>query len=457
MADSTLDNPTQASTDSYYYLPYTLPVHLPGLVSTNPADSPHMPLPQKALPPEVVGFTDIQPERNGTDFGMDTSFKYVPNDYEVLKEAILMVKLAPLVVSASAVGGSNPRYPADVLCHAIEYYNFQIGGQTIFQKYGDTLHFDELVEDNPDEYLRKSLAQGIDIPENSVSVDMPGRVQRADRTFNGGQFAGGQWFMLELPFWFSDSAAKNWHQYACQRQTRINIHWRNPDSILQQDGNAIRPLPDPAVSSTYIMECYLRFRVSSMDTTTKDTFTDAVKAQGSNGLNYLVRYIQRQDNHLVSTGATGTSIQLLNFNKPTYMLRFVIRKQSNLINSEPTDLVNDRWSLADLGSYYMEASGHRVWPEMSQNFAKLMVNGREFLNKPDQNVFHVLHTDYPDVNQYPMGCIEYAKLNNPTLNIKFSTPPSENLIVDVWAYCYDYLRLVISSDNRSAVALEQPI
>lgn len=454
-------NPTNSSTDSYYYLPYTLPVHLPGLVSTNPADSPHMPLPQKALPPEVPGYTDIQPERMGTDFGMDTSFKYVPNDYEVLKEAILMVKLAPLV--AQGAGGLAPCYPEDVLLHAIDNYTFQIGGQTIQQRWGEEIHFKELVEDNPDEYARKDVAQGISIDDGRDSVTHavsavvaaePGRAQRASRTYNTGMFADGQWFMMEMPFWWSDTSAKHWHQYACQRQTRITLHWRNPEYVLQQYGSDVLPRPDPATSTTYIMECFIRFRVSALDTSVKDTFTNAVKAQGANGLNYLMQYVQRQENNVVAAGAPSTTIQLLNFNKPTYMLRFVVRKASNL---QAKPMQNDRWACEPIKSYYAEASGHRLWPLMSSFFAKYMVNGREFLNNPECEVFHVLHTDYADVNQYPMGCIEYAKLNNPTLTINFPEPLSENCVVDVWAYCYDYIRLVISSDNRSAVALEQPI
>lgn len=72
-----------SSSDGYYFLSLTQPIHLPGLISTNPQDSPHMPMPQKAIPPEVPGFTDIAPERVGADFGMETSFKYIPNDQEV--------------------------------------------------------------------------------------------------------------------------------------------------------------------------------------------------------------------------------------------------------------------------------------------------------------------------------------------------------------------------------------
>ena len=432
------------SSDSYYYLPYTLPIHLPGLVSTNPADSPHMPLPQKAVPPEVPGYTDILPERVGCDFGMDMSFKYIPNDYEVLKDCILCVRLAPLTAGA---GGSAARYPADVLNHAIEYIQFQIGGATIQQITGDEIHFKQLVELPPEEFQRIEAAQ-------HYADDETARAALADHT----NYPNGVWYFLEIPFWWTETAAKHWHQYACQRQTRINIKWRNAEYILQQNTANTKPTPYSGFS-TYIVEAFLRFRISALDTAVKDTFTNSVKSLGSNGLNYLMQFSQRQENCIIPEMASGQyTIQLTNFNKPTYMMRFVVRRAGDL---EANYTGNERF-LHQMVSYYQaDASGHRLWPKMSSEFAKIEVNGKEFLNDFQNNVYHVLHTDYADVNQYPMGCIEYGKLQNPTLTLYWDSWPTlavgDDLVCDVWAYCYDYLRMVITQDNRSAVNLEQPI
>jgi hypothetical protein len=429
-------NAANSSSDNYYFLPYTLPVHLPGLVSTNPADSPHMPIPQKAIPPEVPGFTDVPPERVGTDLGMETSFKFVPNDYEVLKDMILMVHFQQL---SAAGGGNSPRYPQDPVFHCMEYIQFQIGGQTISQKSGDELHFRNDIEVPPEEFDRLDGAQ-------RITTSLADRITDAATV-------GGFWCFPEIPMWWSDTAAKHWHQYACQRQTRINIKWRGAEYCLQQ--NAVNAKPTPAAGSNYIVECYLRFRTSALDTAVKDTYINAVKAQGSNGLNYLTQFSQRQENVSVLTGATSTTIQLTNFNKPTYMLRFLMRAAANLAANYT---INDRWTLTDFQSYQADASGHRLWPKMSTEFSTYMVNGKEFLNSPcTYHVYHVLHSDYADVNQYPMGCVEYGKLQNPTLTLNFATALGADQIVDVFANCYDYIRLVITQDNRSAVNLEQPI
>jgi len=86
-----------------------------------------------------------------------------------------------------------------------------------------------------------------------------------------------------------------------------------------------------------------------------------------------------------------------------------------------------------------------------------MINGREFLGQPTYNIYHALFNDYPDVAQYAMGVIEFSKLQNPTLHIELPVAPGADQQVDVYAMCYDYIRAVIAMDNRSAVALEQPI
>jgi hypothetical protein len=136
------------------------------------------------------------------------------------------------------------------------------------------------------------------------------------------------------------------------------------------------------------------------------------------------------------------------------MLRFVIRKMTDMDSNYQTG--NNRFIVQPLSSFQADASGHRLWPKMSDAFNKLMVNNEEFLGEGEYEIYHVLHTDYADVTQYPMGCVEYGKLQNPTLTINWDVLADASR-VDVWAHAYDYIRLVITQDNRSAVNLEQPI
>lgn len=426
----------QASSDANYFITDTVPIHLPGLVSTDAKDSPHLPQPQKALPPEVPGWTDIVPERTGVDFGQQSSFKYTNNDNELIKEVTLCVRFAQI---AAAGGGANARYPDDVINASIDKIEFQIGGTTQHTLYGDEIHFRQIAEDTPEELLRLHGMQRANLTP----------VQRAALAANPNGF----WAMLEIPFWWTENTSKHWHQYAVQRQTKILITWRAPEYILQQDLVNARPLP-VAPYTTYIVDHFLRFGISVTDTATKNVYIDGVKKLGAAGLNTLVRYLQKQENNVVLAGATRTSIKLDNFNRPTFMIRFVIRPEANLI---PSYLNNQRFATMACTTYRSDASGHRLFMEVDDFFAKYGINAKEFLGSPMHDIYHMVFTDYADVTQYPMGCIEFAKLQNPTCDITWTGGIGANAYVDFWAYCYDYLRLVIQADGRAAVALEQPV
>lgn len=425
-----------ASSDDMYFLPTTLAVHLPGLTSGNPADSPHLPVGQKANPPEVPGLTDIQPERIGTDFGMMTSFKWTSDDYNVLKEVVLVVTLAPLTAGA---GGANPRYPDDVLCQAIDHVDFQVGGTTLQSLTGDEIHFKTLVEKDRDEQARLALAQNMNLPATGAGS----RAALATAV---------QTVMLELPFWWTLIACNNWHQYAIQRQTKILVYWRGPNYILQQDTTNVQPTPNGY--NTYIVNQFLRFKVSALDTATKDAYTRAVKSLGTSGIDYLLTYNQWQTNNDIPTGSQTMNIQLSNFNKPTSMLRFVARPAANL---QPNFNNNQRFVLLQIAQYWAQASGHYLYPIIQNTWAQTMLNGKEFLGPVPYYVYHCLFNDYPDVVQYPMGIIEFSKLQNPTLTVDMGAPVAADVMIDVMANAYNYVRLVVTGDNRSAVALEQPL
>lgn len=429
-----LTEPMNASTDAPLYLPFTIPVNLPGLVSSEPSDCPQLPLPQKSIPPQTLGYTDIGPERIGTDFGMETAFKFVPDDYVCIKDVTLVVRLAQL---AAAGGGNNPRYPADAILHAMEKCDISVGGLILQTLRGDPLHFKEEAESSTEEYARLDLGQ-------KISLDIPDRVTAA---------LAAQTFYVKLPFFFTETAAKNWHQYAFQRNTRINIKWRAPESILQQ--SVVNARPTPVGSTTYIQDIFIRLSVVALDTTVKDTYVNAVKNLGESGLNYLLRYEQLQEGFTLAAGQNTANVPMTNFNKPTYMIRSVVRTAANLL---PSYLNNERWAIEDYNTVQETASGHNLAGPYTSQWVQFGINGVEFMGNAQSNIIHILHTDYPDVSQYPMGCIEYAKLQNPILTIVCPAPPvAHDRQVDIWAYCFNYIRCVIDQQNKSAVALEQPL
>jgi hypothetical protein len=387
----------------------------------------------------VPGYTDIQPERTGNDFGQDMWFKYISNDHEVVKKVWLAVKLAPL---AAAGGGTQPRYPDDVLCQAIEWAEVTIGGTALQRLWGDEIHAKQMRTLIPDD-----LANAYKLQRAGLLV-----ADRVDLA-NVATHPDGFWVWLQMPFWFTETANKHWHQYACQRTTRIQFHFRGPEYILQQTGVNQRPLPTGG-SALYIKDAYLRFAVSALSTDVKGAFVKTIKDFGNTGISYLFTYDQRQENNIVPAGSLSNTIQLTNFNKPTVLVLIMVRKEADML---PNYLRNQRFIYQPLGTFWADASGHRLNSKVVSDFAKYAVNAEAFPGSPDPNVYYMYYSDYPDVVQFPMGNIEFGRLQNPTVTLQWDAATPENYQVDFFAKCYNYIRLVISAEGRSGIALEQPI
>jgi len=428
----------QQSSEGYFFIPHTRPINLAGLLSGNVTDSPHLPLPQRSNPSEVPGFTDIQPERTGTDFGSDTAFKYVSNDHEVLKTCVLAVRLGPL---AAAGGGLLPRYADDVLNQAIEWMEFTVGGTVLQRLWGEQIHCLQLRNLIPEDLA------------NAYALQKGGLTAAARAVYAAAaSYPQGFWAYLAIPWWWTETANKHWHQYACQRTTRINIHWRGPEYVLQQDN--VNQKPTPVLGGAYIQDMYLRFDVSALDTQVKEAYINTVKGFGSAGISTLMTYQQRQENEPIPINSTSTRIQLTNFNKPSSLIMVMVRNANNVL---PLYTNNRRFEFLPVSSYYSEGSGHRIQQLITDEYAKYRLAAENFVGNPNVNLYYVLHSDYAEVVQYPMGNLEYGRLQNPTVTLSWDVAIPAAYTADIWATCYNYVKLVIAQDGRSGVALEQPI
>jgi len=114
----------QATSDVGAFMTLTIPTHLPTLTTNDGSASSLLPTPQLTTAPQLSGWTDIPPERQGVDFGQTDYFKYILNDTEVLTDCWLCVRLDGL---DAGVGGINPRYPEDPICNSIERITFVYG------------------------------------------------------------------------------------------------------------------------------------------------------------------------------------------------------------------------------------------------------------------------------------------------------------------------------------------
>lgn len=424
----------QASSNANSFMTLTAPTHLPTLASPEGVDSPHLPEAHHSQANEVIGYTDIPPERQGCDFGQNSYFKYINNDNEILKSCTLYVQLAGL--NANSGQGNNatemPRYVDDVLNASFDHIEIQYGGNLLQTLYGDELHFRLTTEFDDDEYSRRCKLQGANLSDQR-------RYELAQNP---------QWLAVDLPFWWSKFAKMHWHQYAFQRVTRFIIYYRDVSYLLQQSVTNARP--NPVGSSTYIMQQFLRFEITCPSTATKNEYKARVETRGDNGWLYMKLDWERLTDQVISAGTTNTVILLNTFQNYIAFLRFWIRP---VANTQSNYLNNRRWQTRVLTSFSEDVSGKTYWPSMDDYTARYFVNAKKFLGNPENGIYHILNTDYPDVSVHSLGGFQYANTSNPTLRI--ITPAwQDDSYVDIYAVAHDYVRAVLIKDRTAAEAIE---
>ena len=142
----------QATSEIGSFLPLTLPIHLPPLTTNDGRATSFLPVPQLTTAPQLSGWTDIPPERQGVDFGQIDYFQYILNDTEILTDLWLCVRLDGL---DPGPGGENPRYPDDPIYQAVERITF-VFGRDLQVLEGDALHWNFLMSQDELTYTRES-------------------------------------------------------------------------------------------------------------------------------------------------------------------------------------------------------------------------------------------------------------------------------------------------------------
>lgn len=423
---SELGTGNHATANLSNFMGVTEPRHLPILSTNDGRTSDHLPTGQMTVVSQVVGYTDIPPERQGVDFGQTDYFKYIINDTECLENCTLCVKLDGLT-------GNGACYPDDVLCQAIEKITFQYGKDLQVLE-GDEIHLRRVQETPEVELARLSRLQGMGLTRDE-------RVNNA---------MGPKWYYLEIPFWWCTKPENSWHQYALQRLTRVVIQWRSAGGILQSlDGVQ----PTPASGGNYILDHFLRFRVCCLTESTKQEFLNRVKGQGDAGWLYLIGEPERLT-QTIAAGQKTFVIQLNTFTKFDYNLRFVVRPVSELNYNCGN---NDRWKLKDIESVCLDIGGKRYFFETDRHWMKFALNDKMFEGSTELPIYNIpLGTVQPQVHDHAMGGFDLSNCSTPQMIVNFSKPLEENHVIDFYCYGHNYIRLVIKG-AESGAELVQPL
>jgi hypothetical protein len=386
-------------------------------------------VPQVTKALDMPGWTDIPPERQGVDFGQADYFKYILNDSEVVRSMTLCVLLDGL---APGAGGSNPRYPDDPLAAAIDRVEFQYG-KTIQQIDGDRIHFDFLAEAIQSEFNHNSVLRGCNVGpgERIVAAATP------------------SWYYLRLPLFFSERDSDAWHQYALQRLTRLIIHWRTPDAILQQEGANTRPTP--ISGGAYILDHFIRCEIVAPIQATKEEYIRRVTSQGTAGWLYLIGETERLTQQL-NQGTSQTVVQLNTFTKYGQNLRFVVRKVSSLT---PNYLDNDRWALMPINTVRLDMAGKTFFPTVDNYYLTYAIDDKLFPGNSEWEIYNIPFTAHPAMPTAAVGGIDFSNAANPQLTVTYDTLPT-NAVVDFWLHVQNYVRITIMG-NQSGAELVQPL
>jgi hypothetical protein len=407
---------SHATTNAASFLGLTQPTDLPILTTTDGTKTDLLPLGQITKAPHVPGYSDMPPERQGVDFGQIDYFKIINNDTDVFLGCTLAVRLDGLVAGA---GGKNPCYPDDVLCQAIDKITFQYG-RDVQEIYGDELHYRILQETPEKELARLAKLQGFGLP----------RAERIDLA------KAPAWYYLEIPFWWARDDEASFHQYAFQRLTRVVITWRTPEYILQQEDANTKPTP--ALGGNYILDHFLRFRVTAPSQATKDRYIQMVQEQKDAGFLYLIgqtQHLQQQ----INAGASQHIIQLNTFTKYCYNIRFVVRAVASL---QPNYTNNRRFEAKDIISCQLTLSGREFFPTTDTHFMRYAIANRLFNGSPELAIYNIPLNDEPDMHDAAVGGFQMSAISNPQITINTVALP-ENCYVDFWAYCHNYVRMIL--------------
>ena len=407
----------------------TIPTHLPTLTTNDGSATALLPSPQLTTAPQLSGWTDIPPERQGVDFGQTDYFKYILNDVEVLTDCWLCVQLDGLVAGE---GGVNPRYPEDPICQAIERITF-VYGRDLQILESDALHFNFLMGEDEATFRRESKLRGFNVPVGR-------RIDKAKTP---------RWYYLRLPFWWTLRSSDAWHQYALQRLTRIVIQWRQPQGILQQEGENTRPTP--MGQGQYILDHFLRFRVTAISEATKQMYLRRISGLGQAGQLYMIEDIQRMS-HQLQPGIEKHVIQMNTFTKFAYNLRFVIRANTSLF---PNYLDNERYRLVTLETAALDIAGRRFMPPTDHFWMTHSVDEALFKGNSEYAIYNIPFSDFPNFVASAVGGIDFSNASNPVLTIT-TQPLAEPCMIDFFLQCDNYVRVSIVN-NQSGAEVVQPL
>lgn len=418
---------------SQQFLSLVAPVHLPTLMSTDGAASIHFPDTHKVMAPEVSGFLDVLPLRQGFDCGTQEEFQLLQDPNNIYKSCALYILWAPLSAGA---GGASPRYCDDLANYCIQKAEWLYGNTASCCTWdGDEYHYRQLQETEDFELDRMFVDQaaGLSIPERAL------RATALQET------------RIECPWWWTRSQAGGWHAYALMRNTKLRFTWAPAEHLLQQ--GVANTMPVPNGYTTYMVRKYLRLETVSPTEATKNVYLGMIEPMGRDGFLQLIIDTQRQ-RYNIPAGTTSFQCRLDMFTRYIYNVRMLLRSAADVAHNYQTG--NNYQLPRRIDAIQFDVAGKTMKLRMDDFFMRKEINSKAYKGNPEIPIYNVPLTRFPDQHYEAMGGIDFANTSIPIVTLFFNAPLPVDCVVDFIGYIHNYNRTVIEGSN-SAIETLQPI
>ena len=318
------------------------------------------------------------------------------------------------------------------MCQAIERITF-VFGRDLQVLEVDSMHFNFLMNEDEQTMMREIQLRGYNFPVGE-------RIELAKSP---------KWYYLRIPFFWTLRNSDAWHQYVLHRLTRIVIQWRAPNAILHQEGEITRPTP--MNGGQYIMDHFLRFRVTALTTATKDVFIRRMEGQGPAGQLVLIEDNQRLT-HQLQPGVEHHVIQLNTFTKFAFNLRFVLRGVSTLT---PNYNDNERFRTLPILTAALNIAGRRFMPPTDYVWMTHAVDEALWKGNPEYAIYNIPFSDFPNMVASAVGGIDFSNASSPQLFLT-TRPFGEHVFIDLILQCQNYVRVAMVN-GQSGAEVVQPL
>lgn len=344
------------------------------------------------------------PINGGVDFGGEAIFRIDKSKFQ-LGPCRLFYTLSAL--SAGAGTSTINRWVPFVGYHAIEHVTVKYSVNEIDRWLGEELFL----------YHRmfKGIRDGDSINELVLGDKSPSQRNQLAASSNR--------IRVDLPLAWTVDPRKYLIVAGLASQIEIRVKFRPLSHCVQTD-NASN-LPTGSISD-------IRLKTTNVHVQKQEKAIQQARIQREKkGLLYLVDRWEEQQNNIVSSGSTSTTVTINTFKGAATELFFVVRPAS-ADDHTAANLANDPYDFVKITSWDLKAGQITLVDLLTDAEQKHILNRKLHSGVPGDHIYGASWSVHPEDQMNSWGHMTFAAMNNPTLTINFDSAISGTHYVDVY-------------------------